>query len=112
MSFAADHRELNNIPAYPAAIYNVNDNDITSAGEVKNFLYLINPSFSTKQEFIKAVQATNYDLVLMDLYFNETNLPQQMGKTKANGGSRLVGLLHEHWRSRIIGITGATSIKI
>ncbi|MFN8336676.1 MAG: endo alpha-1,4 polygalactosaminidase [Cyclobacteriaceae bacterium] len=93
VSFAADHRELNNIPAYPAAIYNVNDNDITSAGEVKNFLYLINPSFSTKQEFIEAVQATNYDLVLMDLYFNETELTAadvEALKTKANGGSRLV----------------------
>ncbi|HMV08272.1 MAG TPA: endo alpha-1,4 polygalactosaminidase [Cyclobacteriaceae bacterium] len=93
VSFAADHRELNNIPAYPATIHHVNDNDITSAGEVKNFLYLINPSFSTKQQFIEAVQATNYDLVLVDLYFNEEELTAadvEALKTKANGGSRLV----------------------
>lgn len=93
VSFAADHRELNNIPAYPATIHHVNDNDITSASEVKNFLYLINPSFSTKQQFIEAVQATNYDLVLIDLYFNEEELTAadvEALKTKANGGSRLV----------------------
>lgn len=93
VSFAADHRELNNIPAYPATIHHVNDNDITSAGEVKNFLYLINPSFSTKQQFIEAVQATNYDLVLIDLYFNEEELTAadvEALKSKANGGSRLV----------------------
>lgn len=93
VSFAADHRELNNIPAYPATIQHVNDDDITSAGEVKNFLYLINPSFSTKQRFIEAVQATNYDLVLIDLYFNEEELTAadvEALKSKANGGSRLV----------------------
>lgn len=93
VSFAADHRELNNIPAYPAAIHNVNDNDITSASDVKNFLYLINPEFSTKQQFIEAVQATNYDLVLVDLYFHEEELTAadiESLKTKANGGSRLV----------------------
>lgn len=93
VSFAADHRELNNIPAYPAAIHKLNDNDITSASDVKNFLYLINPEFSTKQQFIEAVQATNYDLVLVDLYFNEEELTVadiESLKTKANGGSRLV----------------------
>lgn len=93
VSFAADHRELNNIPAYPAAIHNVNDNDITSASDVNNFLYLINPEFSTKQQFNEAVQATNYDLVLVDLYFNEEELTAadiESLKTKANGGSRLV----------------------
>lgn len=93
VSFAADHRELNSIPAYPAAIHNVNDNDITSASDVKNFLYLINPEFSTKQQFIEAVQETNYDLVLVDLYFNEEELTAadiESLKTKANGGSRLV----------------------
>lgn len=93
VSFAADHRELDNIPAYPTTIYNVNASNITSVSQVKNLLYLINPSFSTKQQFIQAVQATNYDLVLIDLYFNEEMLTATdvaALKTKANGGSRLV----------------------
>jgi cysteinyl-tRNA synthetase len=94
VSFAADHRELDNIPTYPATINNVNALDITSISDVKNFLYLINPSsFSTKQSFLDAVKATNYDLVLTDLYFNEEQFSAEditSLKTKANGGSRLV----------------------
>lgn len=93
VSFAADHRELDNVPAYPATIHNVNDNDITSVSDVKNFLYLINPEFSTKQQFIEAVKATDYDLVLIDLYFNDQMLTAadvESLKEKANGRSRLV----------------------
>lgn len=93
VSFAADHRELDNIPAYPTPIHNENSADVTSKNEVKNFLYLINPAFPSKQEFIEAVQATNYDLVLIDLYFNDDMLTAsdvEALKVKANGGSRLV----------------------
>jgi len=95
ISFAADHRELDNIPNYPLSLHNENTSDVTSVGQVKNFLYLINPSpaFSTKQNFLDAVKATNYDLILIDLYYNETALTEAdvtSLKTKANGGSRLV----------------------
>lgn len=94
VSFAADHRELDNIPDYPAEIHNVNDNDITSVDEVRNFLYLINPSsFSSKQAFLDAIKATDYDLVLIDLDFNDEVLsaPDVASlKVKNNGGSRLV----------------------
>lgn len=95
ISFAADHRELDNIPDYPATPYNVNTDNITSLTEAKNFLYLLNPgTFSTKVEFLNAIQNTNYDLVIMDLFFDDsgeltfddvTSL-----KTKLNGGSRLL----------------------
>jgi len=95
ISFAADHRELDNIPDYPATPYNVNTDNITSLTEAKNFLYLLNPgTFSTKVEFLNAIQNTNYDLVIMDLFFDDsgelifddvTSL-----KTKLNGGSRLI----------------------
>lgn len=93
VSFAADHRELDNIPTFPSTIHEVNSANITSVSQVKNLLYLINPSFSTKQQFLQAVQATNYDLVLIDLYFNEEVLTAEdvaSLKIKANGGSRLV----------------------
>jgi cysteinyl-tRNA synthetase, unknown class len=95
ISFAADHRELDNIPAYPATVHNVDIANITSIGDVKNFLYLINPSeYSTKQSFLDAVKATNYDLVLIDLDFSEEEELSAADvtslKTKANGGSRLV----------------------
>lgn len=94
ISFAADERELFNIPSYPAQPYNVNSNNITSLSQAKNFLYLINPEkYATKAAFINAVKATNYDVILMDLFldnaaFTATEIDQL--KTKANGGKRLV----------------------
>jgi cysteinyl-tRNA synthetase, unknown class len=94
VSFAADHRELDNVPAYPATIHNVNDSDVAAIGDVKNFLYLINPSaYSTKQSFLDAIKNTNYDMALIDLYFNDEQLTLAdvtSLKVKLNGGSRLV----------------------
>ena len=53
ISFAADQRELNNIPNYPSPIFRNNNDNINSLEEVKNFLYLINPEkFSTKAIFV------------------------------------------------------------
>lgn len=94
ISFAANHRDLNNIPDYPAEPYNLNSNDITQISQAKNFLYLINgENYATRQDFINAVSATNYDVIIMDLYHNEeafTNSEIQQLKVKQNGGSRLV----------------------
>ncbi|MDA3940803.1 MAG: endo alpha-1,4 polygalactosaminidase [Spirochaetia bacterium] len=94
ISFAADQRDLNNIPVYPATIYNENTDDITIISQAKNFLYLINSeNYATKNDFIIAVNSTNYDVVLMDLYHNEEEYTQTeiAGlKSKANGAARLV----------------------
>ncbi|MCB0495951.1 MAG: endo alpha-1,4 polygalactosaminidase [Cyclobacteriaceae bacterium] len=94
ISFAAPDRELNTIPAYPATITNENTNDITDISQAKNFLYLINPDqFANVDAFISAVQATNYDALIIDAFFNEKILSQvevTQLKTKANGGKRLV----------------------
>lgn len=94
ISFAADERELNSIPAYPSKPYNENSDSVGSLDEIQNFLYLINPeNYSTKSEFINAVTATNYDLIIMDYFFNEEEFTEDevdMLKNKANGGKRLV----------------------
>jgi cysteinyl-tRNA synthetase, unknown class len=95
ISFAADQRDLNNIPIYPNPIYAENSAVVTSFSDVKNFLYLINPvSYLTKADFISAVTATNYDLLIMDLFFNDgtsfTSDEVAQLKNKANGGKRLV----------------------
>lgn len=94
ISFAADHRELDDIPAYPAEPYNVNTSSITSLAQAKNFLYLINPdAFGSKQSFLSAMKNTNYDLLIIDLFFNGTPLTAnevKSLKTKSNGGTRLV----------------------
>jgi cysteinyl-tRNA synthetase len=95
VSFAANHRELDIIPNYPVKINQENNSVVTSIDQVKNFLYLINPTnFASKASFISAVTATNYDLVIMDLFFTDgtvfTVSEIQQLKNKANGGKRLV----------------------
>jgi cysteinyl-tRNA synthetase len=95
VSFAADRRELNNIPDYPNPIFSENSNQITSISDIQNFLYLINPEkFSSKTEFINAVTSTNYDLLIMDLFYNDgtefTASEINQLKNKKNGGRRLV----------------------
>lgn len=95
ISFAANHRMLDNIPDYPAHPFNENENDINSVSDAKNFLYLLDTeNFGTKEDFINAVNATNYDLLIMDLFFNDddvfTNQEIESLKHKANGGKRFI----------------------
>ena len=92
VSFQATSRNLDIIPERP--IQNENSDDITNLGQVKNFLYLINPeNYPTKRDFIEAVCATNYDLLIMVLFLNEEEFSadeiEQLHK-KANGGKRMV----------------------
>ena len=95
VSFSADHRELDNIPDFPTTIYAENENEVITLNEVQNFLYLINPeNFNSKADFINAVIASNYDLLIMDLFFHDgtefTFSEIDQLKSKANGGSRLI----------------------
>ena len=95
ISFAADHRELDNIPNYPTPVYNENSDVVTNLQQAKNFLYLINPDneYSTKQDFVNAVKSTNYDFIIMDFFFNGEEFTEtqiQELKQKANGGNRLL----------------------
>jgi len=94
VSFAADSRELDDIPDYPLPIHNENDDNISNLSQVKNFLYIINPDkFNSKEDFINARSNTNYDLIIMDLFFKGLEFTSsEIGllKTKANGGQRLV----------------------
>jgi len=95
ISFAADERELNNIPIYPSPIYNENADDILVLHDAVNFLYLINPeNYTSKNDFIDAVTSTNYDLLITDLFFHNgaefTQSEINELKNKANGGTRLL----------------------
>tara|TARA_R110002049_G_scaffold181457_3_gene348894 strand:- start:947 stop:1930 length:984 start_codon:yes stop_codon:yes gene_type:complete len=95
VSFAANQRELNNIPSYPTTITQQNNPVVKSMDQVKNFLYLINPSnYPTKSSFIDALTATNYDLLIIDLFFSDgtpfSAAEISQLKNKANGGKRLV----------------------
>lgn len=95
ISFVANERKLNNIPDYLVNVHNENAENITSLGDAKNFLYLINPTekYANKGDFINAVKETNYDLIIMDKDFNEEEFTAEEVlslKTKKNGGTRLV----------------------
>jgi cysteinyl-tRNA synthetase len=93
--FAADSRDLDDIPAYPEEPIDVNEDDISSLSDARNFLYLIDPGgFSDRAAFLNAVRDTDYDIVLIDL-FDDDGEPLSRGdigslKVKRNGGKRLV----------------------
>ncbi|MGV8026376.1 MAG: endo alpha-1,4 polygalactosaminidase [Anaerolineaceae bacterium] len=94
LSFAADHRELDNIPLYPTRPFAENNAAVRSLDQAHNFLYLINPAqYSSKEGFINAITSTNYDLLVMDLYLREAIFTRdeiEQLRHKANGGTRLV----------------------
>ncbi len=94
ISFAADHRDLDNIPAYPTNPYNINSSNINSLAEAKNFLYLLDPSpFANKDSFLNAINETDYDIFIIDLFYGDSPLTSgevSSLRLKSNGGSRLV----------------------
>ena len=95
ISFAADHRGLDNVPSYPFPMHNVNSINIDSLSKAKNFLYLIDPElFQSTNDFIQAVNNSNCDVVVMDLFFRHnaqfTAQEISMMKTRSNGGTRKV----------------------
>lgn len=78
----------------PSFVYNENSDDIHELTDAKNYLYLIsNTKFNSKQAMIDTLKKTNYDVLLIDLFFDETAFSKQeieSLKVKANGASRLV----------------------
>ena len=94
LSFVAPERNLNVVPNYPAEPFNVNSSDINKLSDAKNFLYLINSeNYTAKQDFLNAISATNYDVVIIDYAFNEAQFTANeinSLKVKNNGGKRLI----------------------
>ena len=101
ISFAADRRDLDRIPDYPEAPHSENSDDITSLSESNNFLYLLDPSgFDSKDDYLNQLAATNYDLIIMDLFYEPadggsgpvelTSTDLEVISDKADGGSRLL----------------------
>ncbi len=90
--FVATQRALNNIPSY--AIFQENNLTVTNLSQAKNFLYILDYSqFSSKSDFMNAVCQTNYDLLIIDAFFDDTAFTTQeieRLKHKQNGGTRMV----------------------
>lgn len=78
----------------PDSVTHSNTANITNLSYAQNYLYLISTdNYSSKQNMISAISATNFDVVLIDLFFNGIEFtPDEVNqlKTKANGGQRLV----------------------
>ena len=78
----------------PSNITDENTKDIEKLSDAENYLYLISSdNYSGKQAMLDAIKAANYDIVLIDLFFEEavlTSTEIQSLKIKANGGKRLV----------------------
>ncbi|SKC65716.1 endo alpha-1,4 polygalactosaminidase [Ohtaekwangia koreensis] len=93
LSFAAEHRELDFIPA--SEPYQVHSGDVNSLSDAKNFLYLLDPqNFSSRTDFLEALKNTRYDILIIDLFFHDgTSLTASeiaQLKTKNGGGKRKV----------------------
>ncbi|MEZ4995015.1 MAG: endo alpha-1,4 polygalactosaminidase [Saprospiraceae bacterium] len=95
LSFVAPDRELSVIPDsafWPTASGKV----ITRLSQAENFLYLINPEkFSSREAYIQALAATPYDILLIDLYFDDPQAPLTTKEVsqlrlKPDGSSRLL----------------------
>jgi cysteinyl-tRNA synthetase, unknown class len=78
----------------PETVINENTDDITSLGQAQNYLYLISTDlFSSKETMLEDLKSTNYDVLLIDLFYEDNILISsevEQLKTKANGGKRLV----------------------
>jgi len=94
LSFAADRRELDDVPGYPLSPYRTNPEDIKGLGDARNFLYLIDPEqYMDRGAYLDAMRGTDHDMLMIDLFHRGTPLARsevESLKVKDNGGSRLV----------------------
>ncbi len=92
IGFTATHRELDIIPQLP--VPDENNLDIDHLNLAKNYLYLLNfQNFTNKQNLLQSIGNTNYDVIIMDLFFqNQAFTPQDLAQIryKSNGGKRLL----------------------
>lgn len=94
VSFAADSRDLDDVPPYPPMPWQSNPDSVHTLADAHNFLYLINDQgFASKDQFISTLAGTNYDVFVIDLFcagqqLDASDLAQL--ENKPAGGSRLV----------------------
>jgi len=94
LSFAAERRGVDRLPTYPAAPPNENSKSVGTLADAKNMLYLLDQSsFADREAYLSALEKTNFDVFVMDAYYDEDILTQaeiERLHTKANGGRRLL----------------------
>lgn len=92
VSWASTHRQLDYLPDKPP--HDQNDAACNSLQDVRNFLVLLNPEhFSSKQDYLQQLEQSAYDLLIIDLYWDDQPLTKddvKRLKQKPQGGRRLV----------------------
>jgi cysteinyl-tRNA synthetase, unknown class len=93
ISFGATRRDLDIIPGSPAP-HNESNGNIFSLSDASNFLYIINPeSYGSKEVFLSSIDSTNFDIIIMDVFFNENEYTlNEIAnlQTKPSGTNRLI----------------------
>ncbi len=80
---------FDSIPDYPKRIPDANANNIDAISKVKNFIKITDSStFDSKQQFIAAMQQTNYDAIVVDVFHGRDN-PLTMDEVEALKFKRL-----------------------
>ena len=79
----------------PDSVINEDTLDVNKLADAQNYLYVIglNDKYTNKDSLIAALAQTNWDVIIMDLFFADSPLLKtdvEQLKTKANGGKRLV----------------------
>jgi len=94
ISFAADRRDLDAIPAYPAAPYQQNTHAVEILAVARNFGYFLDAdAFGARAAYLDTLAQTNYDVLIIDLFHGDTALTaQELAQihTKPIGGARLI----------------------
>ena len=85
-------RELSEIPQMEPE--HANDRSCHHLHDARNYMVLLNPEkYLTQEEYISALASTDYDVLIIDLYYDGSSLPPNAVKRlkqKKGGASRLV----------------------
>jgi cysteinyl-tRNA synthetase len=91
----ANYRSLASLPTIPATPFLQNRKNISSPNDANNFLFVVNTeNFKSKFDFMVKVSVTNYDMLVISPYLNQTQMYSASDltriKRKFNGGKRLL----------------------
>lgn len=94
-SFVAWVSAERNLDTIPQIVPNkVNNQDCMKLSDIKNYMVILNPQkYHTKEMYLGKLAATDYDLLILDLYYGGVPLTREDVEKihyKANGGKRLV----------------------
>lgn len=92
--FASDSLGLNTIPEYPADPPGAHRGNVSSLDDARNLMVLtVATGWDSRDGYLASLRDTNYDVLVMDAFFNGTPLTVQEVdslRTKKDGGTRLV----------------------